>query len=351
MPEEEEALFAGANKGNENDAPNGDENPNGGTPNNESNNSEQEEQHQEEESSNENEEEQEESNENEEEESEEELPLIVALESKTGFSFIGDDGNKKVYEDTEDGLAAYILDVTTKVEQDTIEKAKTAAINAINPRVREFHNHIEAGNSEESFFSDPLKDIQNVTLQNDDKETAKRIIRLRANLEGYSADMVEKKLKGYEAADILVDTALEDLTFLQKKDVETKQKNAEIVKQRAEKQEEESREYITKVTQLVKEGKIDGVNVPIQERDNVLKYLFQPVKDGKSQHDLDLEAEPLEKDLFYAYLRMKKGDLSSLIQKGVNKAQVKSLRDRVAGNSRNSHKPTEKQSASVLNFE
>ncbi len=358
MENEEDLLFAGANKGNENDksaddAGAGQENQ-GADEGNANDDAKDDKGGNDEGKGNEdegNEDEGNGGNEGNDEGNEDLPPLIEELETKTGFSFIGEDGKKKVYEENEDGLAAYITDVAAKVEQDTIEKAKTAAFEAINPRVREFHNHIEAGNTEESFFTNPLNDIQNVVLKDEDKETAKRVIKLRANLEGYSPEMVEKKLKGYEAADILLDTAKEDLAFLQKKDVEQKAANAELVKQRVQQQEVNAKEYVATVSKIVKEGKIDGINIPVQERENVLKYLFQPVKDGKSQHDLDLEAEPLEKDLFYAYIRMKKGDLSSLVSKEANKREVKNLRDRVNANSRNSNKPNQREKVENLNFD
>jgi hypothetical protein len=47
----------------------------------------------------------------------------------------------------------------------------------------------------DSFFENPLKDIHNVTLDKEDTDTAKRIVKMRLSMSGYDEARINKMLK------------------------------------------------------------------------------------------------------------------------------------------------------------
>lgn len=277
-------------------------------------------------------------------------PLVVELQEKIGLSFKGEDGNLIEYPETTEGLVNYFEDVIEHTKVTAQEEAKTEWVNAVPPVVKDFYNHIAAGYSEESFYSDPLKDIANVVLNEDDVDTARRIVSLRYELNGYSKEDAADMIKGLEASDKLITQATKDLPFLQQQDKAIKQQTAEKVKQQVLAQEQEALKEITFIRDTIQKGTISNIEIPLQERTKFLDYLTVKDTTGKTSYMKDLEAAGDEIYLRDAYTTFKKGDLKTIIQKEVGKARVQDLRSRISRTSDKTHTPTPKKTTE-LNFD
>lgn len=276
---------------------------------------------------------------------EEELPpLVVEVREKIGLEILDEEGKPKEYEDTTDGLIALISDVIETTRTTTLEEAKNDFLGNVKPVIKEFYNHVEAGNDPESFFTDPLNDIMNVIINEDDVDTAKKIISLRAKtLSGFDDEETKDLIAGLEASNKLIERSKKDLGILQQAKTDNDKAKAEIVKQNIAAQEKAAQEELELVTTTIKNGVINNIEIPLQERESFLKYITVPTKDGRTQAEIDMATGGINNFLRDAFLNYKKGDLKSIVQKEIGKAKVANLRDRVTRTSDKTHTSNNKQ--------
>lgn len=280
--------------------------------------------------------------ESEEESEEEDLPLITEIQEKVGLSFVDAKGNPLEFPDTPDGLAEYINTAIEQVKETTRKEVETDFLGTLPQDVKDYYNHRLAGNDMNSFFENPLKDIHNVTLDKEDIDTAKRIIKMRLSMSGYDEARIKKMITSMEAADILYDTAVEDLSALQEHAKEEQLAKDKKVKETALKNEEKAAADLKLINDTIEKGKISNIEIPLQERKAFKEYItvVNP-KTGLTQYQEDTE-DNFDVLLRDAYLTFKKGDLKNIVIREVGKQQVKTLRDRVNRTSDKTYSPNTK---------
>ena len=260
---------------------------------------------------------------------EDDLPLITEIQEKVGLSFADAKGNPMEFPDTVDGIAEYVNLAVETAKETAKKEVETDFLGTLPQDVKDYYNHRLAGNDMDSFFENPLKDIHNVTLDKEDTDTAKRIVKMRLGMSGYDEVRIGKMIKSMEAADILYDTAVEDLSALQEHAKAEKEINDRKVRESAIRNEEKAAADLKAINDIIEKGKISNIEIPLQERKAFKEYItvVNP-KTGMTQYQEDTENnfDVLMRD---AYLTFKKGDLKNIVVREVGKAQVKTLRDRV----------------------
>lgn len=278
----------------------------------------------------------------EEETKQEELPIIVELQEKVGLSFKDAKGNLLEFPDTVDGIAEYVNLAVETAKETAKKEVETDFLGTLPQDVKDYYNHRLAGNDMDSFFENPLKDIHNVTLDKEDTDTAKRIVKMRLGMSGYDEARITKMIKSMEAADMLYDTAVEDLSALQEHARTEKEINDRKVREAAIRNEEKAAADLKLINDTIEKGKISNIEIPLQERKAFKEYItvVNP-KTGLTQYQEDTEGnfDVLMRD---AYLTFKKGDLKNIVIREVGKQQVKTLRDRVNRTSDKTYSPNTK---------
>lgn len=269
--------------------------------------------------------------------------VLNQLQTRFGSDFKDENGNPIVFDDNEEGIAAYVETVV----QSRVKEAQTAAINNLfetYPQVEQVINHLKLNGTLDDFVEIP--DRSQITVSKDNEEQQATFIREEWKLSGKKGD-VNKFIDYCKNAGILYDTAVESKEAVdsiyesrlaeQKAQVEAKEAAAAA----------EEKAYWDNVKKTISKGELLGYSIPEQiqcnkdgkkvmlSRKDFLKYVSTPVdSEGNTAYMLD-EAKVdsdarMQDDLLKAFLRFTGGDYASLVGMAVNKQKVLSIRTAAA---------------------
>lgn len=269
--------------------------------------------------------------------------VLNQLQTRFGSDFKDENGNPIVFDDNEEGIAAYVETVV----QSRVKEAQAAAINNLfetYPQVEQVINHLKLNGSLDDFVEIP--DRSQITVSKDNEEQQAAFIREEWKLSGKKGD-VNKFIDYCKNAGILYDTAVESKEAVdsiyesrlaeQKAQVEAKEAAAAA----------EEKAYWDNVEKTISKGELLGYSIPEQiqcnkdgkkvmlSRKDFLKYVSIPVdSEGNTAYMLD-EAKVdsdarMQDDLLKAFLRFTGGDYASLVGMAVNKQKVLSIRTAAA---------------------
>lgn len=269
--------------------------------------------------------------------------VLNQLQTRFGSDFKDENGNPIVFDDNEEGIAAYVETVV----QSRVEEAQIAAINNLfetYPQVEQVINHLKLNGTLDDFVEIP--DRSQITVSKDNEEQQATFIREEWKLSGKKGD-VNKFIDYCKNAGILYDTAVESKEAVdsiyesrlaeQKEQVEAKEAAAAA----------EEKAYWDNVEKTISKGELLGYSIPEQiqcnkdgkkvmlSRKDFLKYVSTPVdSEGNTAYMLD-EAKVdsdarMQDDLLKAFLRFTGGDYASLVGMAVNKQKVLSIRTAAA---------------------
>lgn len=269
--------------------------------------------------------------------------VLNQLQTRFGSDFKDENGNPIVFDDNEEGIAAYVETVV----QSRVKEAQTAAINNLfetYPQVEQVINHLKLNGTLDDFVEIP--DRSQITVSKDNEEQQAAFIREEWKLSGKKGD-VNKFIDYCKNAGILYDTAVESKEAVdsiyesrlaeQKAQVEAREAAAAA----------EEKAYWDNVEKTISKGELLGYSIPEQiqcnkdgkkvmlSRKDFLKYVSTPVdSEGNTAYMLD-EAKVdsdarMQDDLLKAFLRFTGGDYASLVGMAVNKQKVLSIRTAAA---------------------
>lgn len=269
--------------------------------------------------------------------------VLNQLQTRFGSDFKDENGNPIVFDDNEEGIAAYVETVV----QSRVKEAQAAAINNLfetYPQVEQVINHLKLNGSLDDFVEIP--DRSQITVSKDNEEQQATFIREEWKLSGKKGD-VNKFIDYCKNAGILYDTAVESKEAVdsiyesrlaeQKAQVEAKKAAAAA----------EEKAYWDNVEKTISKGELLGYSIPEQiqcnkdgkkvmlSRKDFLKYVSTPIdNEGNTAYMLD-EAKVdsnarMQDDLLKAFLRFTGGDYASLVGMAVNKQKVLSIRTTAA---------------------
>ena len=269
--------------------------------------------------------------------------VLNQLQTRFGSDFKDENGNPIVFDDNEEGIAAYVETVV----QSRVKEAQTAALNNLfetYPQVEQVINHLKLNGTLDDFVEIP--DRSQITVSKNNEEQQATFIREEWKLSGKKGD-VNKFIDYCKNAGILYDTAVESKEAVdsiyesrlaeQKAQVEAKEAAAAA----------EEKAYWDNVEKTISKGELLGYSIPEQiqcnkdgkkvmlSRKDFLKYVSTPVdSEGNTAYMLD-EAKVdsdarMQDDLLKAFLRFTGGDYASLVGMAVNKQKVLSIRTAAA---------------------
>ena len=264
---------------------------------------------------------------------------INDIQKAMGFEFTDENNNPVQFENTTEGVKAFIDAIIEKKREEHYETAINTLYQKY-PILNDVLNYYVAnGNSLDGFGVMP--DRSNITIDTNNVEQQKEIIRTAWNEQNRKGD-VESYINYLDASGILYATAKEELEGLQQADADARKQ----LEKEAERKEKENIENLQKywngVQEVIANRKIAGYQIPeniIINRNgqkisvtpnDFFNYLYRVDKDGYSAYERDLAMQTPESrrddEILRAYLTFVGGNYSNLVDMAINKQQVSQLR-------------------------
>lgn len=264
---------------------------------------------------------------------------ISAIQKALGVE-ITDDNDKPVqYENTIEGVKAYVDAVIETSRQEHME----AAINTLYqkyPIINDVLNYyIANGNSLDGFGQ--LPDRSGVIIDENNEAQQEAIIKAAWEEQNRKGD-VTGYINYLKSSGILLETAREELQALQESDKQYREELAKQAEETERKNMEMLQNYWNGVHEVIKSRNIAGYQIP----DNIIinrngqklsvtpedffNYIYRVDKDGKSAYERDLTKETSESrrddEILRAYLKFVGGNYSNLVDMAINKEKVNTLK-------------------------
>ena len=264
---------------------------------------------------------------------------IEKISKALDLEIVGDDGKPIEYENTPDGIKAFVSDAIDAGKEEVAE----ATINSFYsqyPFVKPMVDYyIANGGSLEGYNNVP--DRSNIQIDENNEAQQESIIRTawreeqrRGNVDSYIAYL---KSQGTLAA-----TAKEELEALVEKDKAYAKKLEDDAKAEQARLIEESTKYWGNVKNIIDSKKIAGYEIPdtiIVERDgkklsvtsnDFFNYLYRTDKDGLTAYAKDVRnskpEDVLQDEILRAYLKFTGGTYADLVKMAINEDKVKNLK-------------------------
>lgn len=256
-----------------------------------------------------------------------------------GYDITDDNDNPIEFENTPDGIKAYV-DAVIETSKDEIAEASINSFLDKYPIVSDVLNYyIANGNSLDGY--NEVKDRSSITIDKDNEEQQASIIRMAWSEQGRKGS-VENYINYLKSTGTLAVIAEEELEGLKETDKERKLAIAKEAERVEQERIQDSIKYWNTVKSVIDSKQIAGYKIPdtiIIERDgkkysatpnDFYNYLYQVDSKGVSRYQRDLaNRDPKEKmhdEILRAYLRFTGGSYSNLVDIAINEKEVNKLR-------------------------
>lgn len=264
---------------------------------------------------------------------------IDSIKTLVGIDIEDEEGKPVEFENTPEGVKAYINAVVESKREENYETALNTLYQRY-PILNDVLNYyIANGNSLKGFGEIP--DRSNITIDTTNEAQQESIIRTAWNEQGRKGD-VESYINYLKSSGTLCAIAQEELAGLQEAD---KQYRAQLEKQAEEteaKRIEELQNYWNGVQEVINKRNIAGYQIPESfvitrngqkvtvTPNDFFNYIYRVDNEGKSAYERDLEKTTPESrrddEILRAYLTFVGGNYSTLVDMAINKQQVNNLK-------------------------
>lgn len=274
------------------------------------------------------------------------LPVIMTkIGELSGFIPTDDQGNAIEFEASVEGLAkreAFLVKQFGSQQANMVLEQ----LFATHPEIEEMLDYKTLHNSLKGYM--PSEDLNAITLEKTNVDMHKDIM-IKANLaRGLSPERAAMYAQYAIDEKTSFNTATEDLEFLKAN------KSAKLEARRTEEEaanrtrRENQANYIKTVESVIKAGKVGDITIPefikakrsdgsiLQiPREQLFKYMFEPVKDGMSAYTVAKSQEDdtmkLNEHILDAYMRLTGNDRSSIIKAESATSRVNLIKKAAAG--------------------
>lgn len=268
--------------------------------------------------------------------SESDEPLIKTISKISGFVAVDKDGNELEFEESPEGLAkreAYIV----KNYGSELAKQELNSFFQENPDIVEMYNYKRIHGSIEG-FKDRV-DYGKITLDESNDDQHKELIISAEMARGSSRDRAEK-IANYMVEDGKgKEEAESSLKYLKEVQVKKDRDAAAARQADIDREKAEIAKRHNNIATIVKSGKVNDIQIPEYikyknsdgsfinvSRDYLYQYMAKPVKDGKSQYEIDKESDDVSSEILDAYMRLTGFNYSGLIEDKTRQQRVDKLK-------------------------
>lgn len=265
--------------------------------------------------------------------------LIQTIQNKFGIEVKDEQGNPIEFENTPEGISAYLDTVIENREKEVAQAALDTLFNTY-PAINQALNYIKVNGSLEGF--NEIKDRGNITVDKDNIDQQIAIIKEEWQTQGKKGN-VDSYIEYLKTAGTLYDTAVESNQVLKEINDAAQTELAEKAKLQEQAEAQAEADYWKEVDGILAKKEIAGYKIPdtipvtrdgkkiVLTANDFKNYISRPVdKDGNTQYMLDEmkldKSAVMQDELLHAYLRFTGGDYSSLVGMAINKEKVKTIR-------------------------
>jgi hypothetical protein len=257
-----------------------------------------------------------------------ETTAINRIHENSGYEFLDDNGNVKVYEDTDDG----VMEFSTDFAENRFNDWRQAFFNQ-NPVLAEVAKHLLSGH-DISTFHKPVDYSQIDTTKLSDAEK-EMYVRRSLELSGMNNGRINGLVELFKSSQTMDREVLNALDHLEAYEAQAVQQRDADYQAMEEQREADMEKYWDGVEETVTKGNLGDIKIPENEKQAFFDYLATPIDDaGNTRELVDRENEDLERTLTFAYLRFKGYDLNALVKNKVTLAKAQSLRERLRKSSK-----------------
>ena len=264
---------------------------------------------------------------------------IDSIQEALGAEITDENNNPVTFENTPEGIKAYVEAVIETAKQDHYETAINTLYQKY-PILNDVLNYyIANGNSLRGFGEIP--DRSNITIDDNNEMQQEAIIRAAWEEQGRKGD-VSGYINYLKASGTLLATAKEELKALQEEDKNYRDQLAKEAEETERKNMEALQNYWNGVHEVIKTRNIAGYKIPeniIVNRngqkisvtpEDFFNYIYRVDQNGKSAYERDLAQETPESrrddEILRAYLKFVGGNYSNLVDMAINKEKVETLK-------------------------
>lgn len=264
---------------------------------------------------------------------------IESIQKAVGIEITDDEDKPIKFDNTVDGIKAYIDSVIDSAKEEHYETAINALYQKY-PILNDVLNYYIANGNSLDGFGD-ISDRSNITIDNSNEAQQESIIRTAWKERNQKGD-VDGYINYLKSSGTLLATAQEELAALQEADKEYKNALAKEAEDKENERLQQLENYWNGVEEVIKTRKIAGYQIPesiIINRNgqklsvtpnDFFNYIYRVDKDGKSAYERDLEKETMESrrddEILRAYLKFVGGNYSNLVDMAINKEKIDKLK-------------------------
>jgi|VirMetMinimDraft_7_1064189.scaffolds.fasta_scaffold01155_2 uncharacterized protein (DUF433 family) len=259
---------------------------------------------------------------------EDNLSPVLNIAKEKGYDLVDEDGNPMEFENTPDGVFA----LATTIGERMIDEYETKLLTTF-PIVEEIVNHLKAGKSPEDFFKSKVEttDYTKMTFSKDDVGTQRNLIRnYYTNVGNLTAEDAEEAIKLFEDSGKLEEKSKSALERLKQHQITTENARKAANQEAIRVKEANTAQYWDGVKQTINTGNLGDITIPEKDKNDFLKFIAVPNKDGVVGVSKKYNELPTDKKLMIDYLLYKDLSLEDLVSLKVNQKQVNDLRKRKA---------------------
>ena len=292
---------------------------------------------------------------------------ISSIQNAIGVE-ITDDNDKPIeFENTTEGVKAYI-DAVIETSKEEVQEAAINTLYQKYPILNEVLNYyIANGNSLEGFGQVP--DRSGIVIDDTNEAQQEAIIRAAWNEQGRKGD-VESYIGYLKSSGTLLATAQEELAALQESDAQYRKELEEEAERKENERIATLEKYWNGVHDVIKTRQIAGYQIPEQiiitrngqklsvTPEDFFNYIYRVDEEGHSAYERDLAKQTPESrrddEILRAYLMFVGGNYSNLVNMAINKEKVATLKlrakERSASTVRITKPTTTKQTAANIDL-
>ena len=264
---------------------------------------------------------------------------ISSIQNAIGVE-ITDDNDKPIeFENTTEGVKAYI-DAVIETSKEEVQEAAINTLYQKYPILNEVLNYyIANGNSLEGFGQVP--DRSGIVIDDTNEAQQEAIIRAAWNEQGRKGD-VESYIGYLKSSGTLLATAQEELAALQESDAQYRKELEEEAERKENERIATLEKYWNGVHDVIKTRQIAGYQIPEQiiitrngqklsvTPEDFFNYIYRVDEEGHSAYERDLAKQTPESrrddEILRAYLMFVGGNYSNLVNMAINKEKVATLK-------------------------
>jgi hypothetical protein len=253
---------------------------------------------------------------------------------------LGFDDLIEKYDDSDEGLLELVREGSKRFAEKEIEQTLASSQEA-----KLLFDYLRNGGDIAEYMNDRasigLQDYSRIKLDEGDTNTQEKVFKEFYSKVGLSDDQIKSMIDTAKANGSLYN---QSEVFIKKLANDQAKAKEELLIQQKRQQEEQLKEittFWTGVEQTIKKSSnLAGIPIPETEKNEFFQYVKNPVKDGKSQRDIDSEGMTVEEALAFDYLvyktKQKKVNLTKLFSKLGETQRVRNLREGLSGTPRTS---------------